>query len=390
MSDKTDKQLRKDARKAEKKRKRISEGGDHDEAPSKTRVVEDNSSLLKIQHLQADRASGPVIATPVGSELPRDIEFKTFSRPKGEASNSGSELLLYSDDHPKIDYVARQNQDVGAEEALKHYVGVFDPTTKQLQLVEARKVTVRNTLRAEDHLAQAQNLEEIAQVGESMRTLRHDLGMTFGTKKAKKAISSISENAIAPRRNGEVVDAEAVRKAIKADPAQAAILESMAAAVTAAPSQASTQAAIDEAKPRPKANEKAERPEDVYPISTIVGDETMKEVKVKPWVDTVESGEPVRTSSRFVSNRIEDLVNNEAIKELKILRYMYVLIKFYQALQPAGKSGKKLPMRERMEKAMGEEAAFLDTVKRRFTNQGYVAGRCWGIFSALTSYLPET
>lgn len=361
-------------KKKDRKRKRKSEAGDHASTPNKTRVVDGNSSNITIQHLKADSGHGLLLASSAGLAVPKDIKFKAFSRPRGESAKKATEeLLLHSSDHPKIDYTARENRDVGAEASLKHYVGVYDPVAKKLQVVEARKIAVRSTLRSEDQQAQEEHAAEVARVssgnGTTIRSKRHDLGMTFGTKKAKKAINALTENAIAPQQaGGEELDQEGIRNAIKADPAQAAIMESMAAAVSSAPTAASLQAAVDENKPRPKANLHAEHPKDVYPLSTIIGVETMKEVKVRPWVEANEAGEPIQSTSRFVSYRVENLLQNDDIPKLKVLRYVLVLIKFYQALIPGGKSGgRKLPLRDKLVKAMGEEAFLLETVKRRFT-----------------------
>lgn len=366
-------------RKKDKKRKRQSEAGDYVSTPSKTRVVDGSSSLIKVQHLQADHQRGPLIGASAGLAVPKNTKFKAFSRPRGESTKAGSdELLLHSSNHPRIDYTARENQNVGAEAVLKHYVGVFDPVTKQLQVVEARKMAVRSTLRSEEQQAREEHAAEIANVAlansGSARAKRHDLGMTFGTKKAKKAINALTENAIVPQTaGGEDMGQEEVRKAIKADPAMAAIMESMAPAASTAPTQASLQAAMDENKPRPKANEKAEHPKDVYPISTLVGVETMKEVKVRPWVEASEAGQAIESTSRFVSFRVEGLLQNDDIPKLKVLRYMLVLIKFYQALLAGGKAGgRKLPMRDKLASAMGDESFLLETVKRRFTDGPYV------------------
>jgi len=361
-------------RKKDKKRKRQADAGDHVNTPSKTRVVDGNPSMIRVLHLQADPKRGPLIAASSGLAVPKTVKFKAFSRSRGESAKAPEELLLHSSDHSKIDYTARENQDVGAEAELKHYVGVFDPVTKQLQVVEARKISVRSTLRSEEQLAREEHAAEVARVASStsgtVRAKRFDLGMTFGTKKAKKAINALTENAIAPQQaGGEDLDQEEVRKAIKADPAQAAIMESMAAAAASAPTQASLQAEVDAGKPRPKANEQADHPKDVYPISTIIGLETMKEVKVRPWVEAHEAGEAIQSTSRFVSFRVENLLENDDIPKLKVLRYMLVLIKFYQSLVPGGKNGgRKMPLRDKLATAMGEEAFLLETIKRRFTD----------------------
>lgn len=57
-------------------------------------------------------------------------------------------MLLHTSAHPKLDYEGREEEAGGAEPLLKHYVGVFDPVSGELQLVQVRKVAVRGTLRS--------------------------------------------------------------------------------------------------------------------------------------------------------------------------------------------------------------------------------------------------
>ncbi len=62
----------------------------------------------------------------------------------------GPELLLHSSAHPKLDWTAREETSNGIESHLKHYVGIYDPGKGKLQLIEARKLVVRSTLRSAD------------------------------------------------------------------------------------------------------------------------------------------------------------------------------------------------------------------------------------------------
>ncbi len=56
--------------------------------------------------------------------------------------------MLHSSTHPKLDYTAIEESSNGSESYLKDYIGVYDPKTGTLQLVQARKVVVRSTLRS--------------------------------------------------------------------------------------------------------------------------------------------------------------------------------------------------------------------------------------------------
>lgn len=58
-------------------------------------------------------------------------------------------LLLHSSSHQNLDYTAREDRPHGADSLLRHYVGVFDPMTGHLQVVEAKKMAVRGTVRSQ-------------------------------------------------------------------------------------------------------------------------------------------------------------------------------------------------------------------------------------------------
>lgn len=191
--------------------------------------------------------------------------------------------------------------------------------------------------------------------------------MTFGTKKAKKAIASLSENAISARKTRDASPG-AIKKALKANPSALAVLESMATSASNAPSKEDLQASIDDSKPRPKHNANATTPEEVYEIKSIVGEELMKDLRVKPWVDAVEANEEVQTQSRFVSHRLRALCQDDAIIRLKVLKYMLHLLDFYRALKTVRGGGRKLPEKGELEKNMGVDRSMVDTIRRRFVD----------------------
>lgn len=59
-------------------------------------------------------------------------------------------MVLYSSSHPRINYTAREHLSGGISSHLKHYVGVYDPETRILKVIEACKMNIRTTLRRED------------------------------------------------------------------------------------------------------------------------------------------------------------------------------------------------------------------------------------------------
>ena len=87
--------------------------------------------------------------TTPGFVLPDNSRFQSYSKP-GNLKKNGNpappkELLLHSESHRTMDYTAREDHPKGL---LRHYIGVFDSASGELELIEARKMTVRGTVRA--------------------------------------------------------------------------------------------------------------------------------------------------------------------------------------------------------------------------------------------------
>ena len=138
---------------------------------------------------------------------------------------------------------------------------------------------------------------------------------------------------------------------------------------TTGPSLEELQSAIEEGKPRPRANLEAESPADVYRVEDLVGGvEVLAGLNVRGWQDAVGAGEDVKTSSRFVSNRLRRIVRIGDVKKLKTLRFLLLLLDWNSCLKPGSKGSKKLPPREDVKKAVGPEVGdgLLESVRRKF------------------------
>ncbi|KAI9830743.1 MAG: hypothetical protein M1819_005407 [Sarea resinae] len=341
----------------EKKRKRASEKGDR---PSKKTAIDDAAPIVKVSMVPEVDEWSPIVASTPGLSLPPSMTLHAYRKPRSNArpgsksSISSSELLLHSSEHAKLDYTAREEDE---SSHLKHYVGIYDPKTGEIQVVEARKLTVRGKVRERE-------AEQQKDAGKpTNQSLRNQLGMEFGTKKAKKAIASLSENAIADHTGGSPA------KPAKADPLSAAILEIMAASMENMPTSAERQSQADEAKPRPKANLKATTPAEVYPIEVLVGGkEVMESLAVKEWLDSARQQKNIQTKSRFVSNRLTNIALAKDVPRLKVLRYTLLLIDFFMVLKSGKKGMKKLPPREELRKALGVSDNLIEGVRRRFAD----------------------
>ncbi|KAF2750075.1 RNA polymerase I associated factor, A49-like protein [Sporormia fimetaria CBS 119925] len=349
---------------AEKKRKRHEEGADR---PAKKAAVGKAVGTVKMQFLESSQgALGPVLATTPGLNFPHNVSFQTYKKSRILPSGEVSELLLHSSQHPRLDYTAQEEKDGSSESLLQDYIGVFDPATKKLQVVPARRLAVRQALRSELDELRAEK-ERIAAAKTTMTAKRHALATEFGSKKSKKAINQMAENAIV-RGQGQGAGAG---NAPKDEALASAVLDGMASKTSAMPTKADVAAAIDDSKPRPTANRNAEHPGDVYSVDSIVGKDVLISIPVKDWVTASEAGQPVKVHSQYVAKRIMKLVRAKEIQKLKVLRFMLLCINFNSALKQRGKGAKVIPPKDKLMAEMGENAPapVVDAIRRRFASE---------------------
>jgi DNA-directed RNA polymerase I subunit RPA49 len=200
-----------------------------------------------------------------------------------------------------------------------------------------------------------------------MRELRNTLGQTFGTKKAKRAIASFTENAISPEKSAR----EANGKAPKLDSAAQAMISNIADATAGMASRDELAAAADAAKPRPKPNIGAQDIKDVYTTDSLIGDSIMAHIPVREWASTLKANKEVVTNSRFVSHRVTKVATN--VEKLKILRYMLLALEILRVSKPKGKSY-MLPRRDELKTLVGDmPEAVLESFKRKFSDSGFIS-----------------
>ncbi|KAH8588386.1 RNA polymerase I associated factor, A49-like protein [Bisporella sp. PMI_857] len=334
-----------------KKRKRHSDDG---QKSSKKIAIEGNK-IVKLSFPQADKWA-PVI----GLSLPSSTTLQPYTKSRQKTSQSGgsgaidtTEFLLHSSEYTKLDYIARE-EELGVSSTLrKHYVGVYDPEAGKLEVVEARKMVVRGAVRKQQPTKQEEEDEVMA-----YQAQRLALGETFGTKKAKKQLSSFTENAVGPAR-------VAGAKAAKVDKSASAILATMADAAAGMATRDQLAAEADAAKPRPKANLSATDIKDVYTIDNLIGTDIFKHIGVFDWSEASKNKKAVIVNSRYVAARIEKVVSS--VEKLKVLRYLYILIEFYAGAKP-NRASRRLPKREDLKKKLGNvPEAVVDSIKRRFS-----------------------
>ncbi|TQS36835.1 hypothetical protein Golomagni_02705 [Golovinomyces magnicellulatus] len=342
-----------------RKRKRSS----HQKSRARKRVAIEPNPQIKTASHEGEQWV-PVIASVSGINVDAQVLFKPYLKDranaiKGKPSISAHELLLLSSDHPKLNYKAKEEEAGGPNALRKHYVGIYDPATGNLDLIEARNTVLRGIVRTHQHE------EEDETIPNNVREQRNILGQTFGTKKARKAIASITENAILPMSSQR--DSNELSKV---SPATAVVLSNVAEATKNMKSRDDLARDADDVKPRPRAIENATNIEDVYTVESLIGTDIFMLVPIKEWQDKVKEHKEIFVSSKFVANRIQKNAND--IKKLRILRFMLMLLEIYFKSRKS-KEGRRLPKIDDLKEIIGDiPEAVLGAAKRKFVENGII------------------
>lgn len=314
------------AEKEGKKRKRQTDGVDGPR--TKKAAVEGGS--IKVTHHNQDGLQ-PVLVSAPGLTAP-SIPFDTYAKPlskehaQKEVTPGTHNLLLHSAKHPQVDYTASPSN---LDQHLAHYIAVYDPNTNKLQITPAHHLSLRSAPRktavVDEEYDQHRRATYAAQ--------KASLGQEFGTKKAKKAIASKTENAIGKDAKGKG----------KKDDVQDAIISAMADSAAATPRKDQLADDILASKPIPKPNLAAEDVEDVYSFDTLLPPNDARLVHIKDWQDKARAEEEVMLAHRFTAAHFLTTGKNDDVRRLKALRYIELLLDFHDALLKSGKAGKKVP-----------------------------------------------
>ncbi|MCJ1264697.1 DNA-directed RNA polymerase I subunit rpa49 [Lobaria immixta] len=341
----------------ETKRKRSRK--ERDERPAKRVALEKSTGHIKVSFVSDVDEWVPVLANSPGLSLPAGISLKPYKKLRRNGHRSSSEVLLHSAAHPRIDYTVREQEPNSVESLMSHYIGIYDPETQDLQLVQARKATIRGTPRSETGNESAKEEEPAP----NLLSARSNLGLAFGTKKAQKAIRSLTENAMSPGRH---LSQSSSSKSIL-DPAAAAVLDAMDASAPSALAQEEIKQAVEDAKPGPKPNLQATTVAEVYPVEEVVGLDALRGLTVRDWQDKFKDGDDILTKSRYVSGRVREVVKSEQVRKIKALKYLLLLVEWYHCFKPGPKGVKKLGPRKEVEQAMKDTSEEMrNGIRERF------------------------
>jgi DNA-directed RNA polymerase I subunit RPA49 len=252
-----------------------------------------------------------------------------------------------------------------------------------LKVIEARKMVVRGLVRSRKAgdaefagLSEREvcglNLDPLWEMQQSLTSLqnraeaRDALGHAFGTKKAKRAIASKTENAIDQGRSSDGT-------AAKMGAADLALMKSIKGSTANMATRDELQAVVDQARPVPKGDYEAQDVEDVYNPREIIGKDVLNAIPILDWQDKCKQNEPIEVVSRFVANRVSRVAAGEsAALRLKILRYYLWLVTFYNSARPGKERGtKSIALRDKLREDMEPAPeVVIENIRRKFSDNG--------------------
>lgn len=311
------------------------------------------SGRIQVQLTNIDGAEPVLLSTP-GLNAPQ-ISFDAYTKSRNDASSDAisptprrSEVILHSSKHPRIDYTAST---ASLDRHLSHYVAVYDPYSKKLQIIPSHYLELRSTLRIEPK-------DESEKDKRTFGQQRAELGREFGTKKAKKVIADRTVNAIVNREPGK-----------GKDKAREAILDSMAESALPTLNEKEQMEAELASKPIPRPNMEAKEVKDVYAFDTLIPPDHFNLINIKEWQSSAKAEQNINFTLRYPALRVAKLAKTDEIVRLKALGYLTLLLEFNNALQHAGKAGKKVPQKNKLsQKLSAWPQALVDKVRIRFSD----------------------
>lgn len=223
---------------------------------------------------------------------------------------------------------------------MKHYVAVFDENSGRLEVKEAKRLTVRGSIRQAPPVPHGDEDEDVPMTNYSTRAA---LTEAFGTKKSKKAVQSVAENRqLAQGGEGAVIAEAMISNIAREDEEESTFAQSQLLARSN--------------KPLPQPDLGTGDVHEVYHLNALVfpspADATLKLMHTGTWTARLKAKKEIPDlRSRFVANRVgylglallasaEGTNDPKLLKQFQLLRYIDLLLQIQKYLSKQPRHGR--------------------------------------------------
>ncbi|ANZ76595.1 BA75_03897T0 [Komagataella pastoris] len=243
-----------------------------------------------------------------GLSIPSDTEFELYQT----KSKKHPQYLIHGENERLL-----YDGQTDPEDNSNYCVAIYDPDSASVELYKAPLIVSQ----VSSKLKRKSSGPAVKQAGIHARLQRNALGQAFGTKKAKKAITSNEINKVdASKLEGSALD----------------IVDSIKSTTEQLPSREELETKLDEFRPVPPYNLDATHVEDIYPLEGIISSHEWKYLRVDAILAETDWKKRLELfpfqDSHYIRSHLEKftLDKNAQKKTIQLLYYLSVLLGTYR------------------------------------------------------------
>ncbi|ORZ13612.1 RNA polymerase I associated factor, A49-like protein [Absidia repens] len=280
-----------------------------------------------------DQTEAPVLATFPGTLPSSETTFTPYKRNYETSASKANERVVVGETEKVLFTGANFGENGPRDLHCKYYLGVYSKKDQQVTVTPTRVLSMRRNVKA---LA---NMDTEVINNKSFKLQRANLGMSFGTAKAKQQLRDEERNMV---KAEDILDELSdVQREVGVNTANL-------------PTQTYLRDQVKGSLPLPKYNIDAEAPEDVYDLDSIVTPDELNSIDVKEILkeDSLEGVQNLLPFSRshFINTKIMQIINSTGKKDrhrLRLLIYLSYLMAYYSRVKRF-----ELSDRERLQNAL--------------------------------------
>lgn len=239
-----------------------------------------------------------------GLSIPEETDFDLYKHKKNH------QFLLHGE-NDSLDY---NGETGGVDEHNDYVVALYDPTHKSVELFKSPLINGKVTAKSK----RVHKGPSVKSVGLRSMEQRKALGESFGTKKAKQALTNLEKNRI---------DSE------KLQDMEMDILDNVKESTSALPTSKEMDESVTNDRPTPIADESATNVEDIYPLHNIIPKKDWNYIRVNSIMEEEDEKKRLEilpfAKSPYIAKHLPNIIKSGNTTKLQLLYYASLLLGVY-------------------------------------------------------------